>query len=246
MHDRTRSTVAQTTETQTTETRTSDAKQRVTPVWDLFIRVFHWLLVAALGTAWWTGNQGDFDLMEWHMIAGYTVLGLVLFRVIWGVIGSYHTRFNHFYHDPVSTLSYLRLLLRNRAPTYTGHNPLGSWMVYLLLLLCVTQAGLGLFSSDDIFIEGPLARAVDSETVRLMTYWHKTLVDYFLITVGLHLLGVAYHQFIKGEPLIQAMFHGKKPAAEDTPRYPYAPIWLGLMTASLSAAIIWYAINRLL
>lgn len=230
---------------QNTENSTDTKQHHPTPVWDLFTRVFHWLLVAALAVAWWTGNQGDFDLMEWHMIAGYTVLGLILFRVIWGVIGSHYSRFGQLSYSPITTLTYLRQLLSNRAPTYTGHNPLGSWMVYLLLALSVTQAGLGLFSSDDIFIEGPLARSVDSETVRLMTYWHKTLVDYFLLAVGLHLLGVVYHQFIKGEPLIQAMLHGRKPAAEDTPRHPFAPIWLGMMIASLSAAIIWYAVNRL-
>jgi len=231
--------------TQKNEKITEAVHRPQTPVWDLFTRVFHWLLVAALTAAWWTGNQGGFDLMEWHMIAGYTVLGLILFRIIWGMIGSYHSRFEHFAHGPLTTLSYLRLLLSNRAPTYTGHNPLGSWMVYLLLLLSVTQAGLGLFASDDIFMEGPLARSVDKDTVRLMTYWHKTLIDYFLIAVGLHLLGVAYHQFIKGEPLIQAMLHGKKPADKNEPHHPYAPIWLGMMIAALSAAIIWYAVNRL-
>ncbi|WP_168927416.1 cytochrome b/b6 domain-containing protein [Nitrincola alkalilacustris] len=233
------------TRTQKAESSTDTKQHDLTPVWDLFTRAFHWLLVAALAVAWWTGDQGDFDLMEWHMIAGYTVLGLILFRVIWGIIGSHYSRFGQFSYSPITTLTYLRQLLSNRAPTYMGHNPLGSWMVYLLLLLSATQAGLGLFASDDIFIEGPLARSVDSDTVRLMTSWHKTLVDYFLLAVGLHLLGVAYHQFIKREPLVQAMIHGRKPADMSEPRRPFAPVWLGTMIACLSAAIIWYAVNRL-
>lgn len=119
---------------------------RSNPVWDIFIRLFHWILAASILFAWWSVEQGG-NWMDWHMRAGYLVLALILFRLIWGFIGTSHARFADFVRSPGATLNYTRALLGRREPHYSGHNPLGGWMVVILLLLCLVQAGTGLFTT---------------------------------------------------------------------------------------------------
>src|SRR5690554_788716 len=110
------------------------------PVWDIFVRLFHWTLVASILFAWWSGEQGG-NWMTWHMYAGYTVLGLVLFRLFWGFAGSHYARFAEFVRSPMATLRYTLALFKRQEPHHIGHNPLGGWMVVALLLLAAAQAG---------------------------------------------------------------------------------------------------------
>jgi len=220
------------------------AKLERKPVWDIFVRLFHWSLAASVLFAWWTSEQGG-NWMTWHMYAGYTVLGLVLFRVLWGLFGSHYARFSEFVSCPVTTFRYAMQLLRRKEPHHLGHNPLGGWMVIALLLLALAQAGTGLFANDEIFTEGPLVHLISYDLSVEITRWHKWLFDILLIAVGLHLLGVIYHQLLKKEKLVQAMLHGKKTAAAEHPAYPYAPALRGLALALVSAAIIWGLLNLL-
>ena len=229
------------------------------PVWDIFVRLFHWTLVASILFAWWSGTTGGyvnetfnlaglsfslkFDVMTWHMYAGYTVLTLVLFRLMWGFTGSHYARFSQFVRSPFATLRYTGQMLKGQDPHYLGHNPLGGWMVLLLLLLAVAQAGTGLFANDEIFIEGPLANLVSSGMSVEITRWHRRLFDFLLIAIGLHLLGVFYHQLFKREKLVQAMLHGRKPAPADSPSIPFAPFLLGVALVLIAAAIVWALIN---
>jgi cytochrome b len=118
-------------------------------------------------------------------------------------------------------------------------------MVLLLLLLAAAQAGTGLFANDEVFIEGPLASLVSSSMSVEITRWHRWLFDILLIAIGLHLLGVIYHQLFKREKLVQAMLHGRKPAAADAPSYPFAPLLRGLLLALVAAAIVWSLLNLL-
>lgn len=186
-------------------------KTRSNPVWDIFIRLFHWILAASILFAWWSVEQGG-NWMDWHMRAGYLVLALILFRLIWGFIGSSHARFADFVRSPGATLNYARALLARREPHYSGHNPLGGWMVVVLLLLCLVQAGTGLFTTDDIFIEGPLNSLVSSDLADTLTSIHRFNFNLLQAAVALHLAGVIFHQVFKREPLVQAMIHGHKPA----------------------------------
>ncbi|SEB13146.1 cytochrome b/b6 domain-containing protein [Marinobacterium iners] len=220
------------------------AKLERKPVWDIYVRLFHWTLAASILFAWWTSEQGG-NWMSWHMYAGYTVLGLVLFRLMWGFAGSHHARFSEFVRSPITTARYALQMLQRREPHHLGHNPLGGWMVVALLLLAAAQASTGLFANDEIITEGPLVHLISYDLSVEITRWHKWLFDILLIAIGLHLLGVIYHQLFKREKLVQAMLHGRKPASADAPSYPFAPFLRGLLLALVAAAIVWNLLNLL-
>lgn len=214
------------------------------PVWDIYVRLFHWSLASSILFAWWSGEQGG-NWMQWHMYAGYTVLGLVLFRLMWGFAGSYYARFAEFVRSPAHTLRYGLKLIRHEEPHYTGHNPLGGWMVLGLLLLSTAQAGTGLFANDEIFTEGPLVHLVSYDLSVEITRWHKLIFDALIIAIALHLVGVIVHQVFKREKLVQAMLHGRKPVDAYRPEQTGVPLLRGLVLALGSAAVVWALLNLL-
>lgn len=214
----------------------ASTKTQSLPVWDVFTRLFHWGLVGAIGFAWWSGEEGG-NWMSWHMIAGYSVVSLVLFRLIWGFTGSPYSRFKEFLRGPGFTLSYLKQVLSGKAPTYTGHNPLGGWMVLALIVLCAVQGITGLFATDDIFTEGPLTSMVSGDTASFLTSVHKINFNVLLAAVGLHLFGVVYHQRIKREPLVQGMIHGRKPVSDVHTHPALAPFMRGAIVAAIALAL---------
>lgn len=212
------------------------------PVWDIFIRLFHWSLAGSLGFAWWSAEQGG-NWMIWHMYAGYTVLSLILFRLIWGIVGSPYARFRQFVRSPGQTLVYLRDMLLRREPHYAGHNPAGGWMVVVLLALCLAQGVTGLFANDDIMTEGPLVQFISYDLSLSITSWHHLFFNLLMAAVGLHLLGVFYHQRLRNEPLIQGMLHGRKPALRPAYCGEPAPFWKGALTAGVSALLFLVLFN---
>ncbi len=122
-------------------------------VWDPLVRLFHWALVAAFFIAYFTQDEW----LRWHVIAGYTVTGLLLFRLVWGFVGPRYARFSDFVYPPATALSYTLQALRGEAARYIGHNPAGGAMVmFLLLSLTLTAvSGLLLYGADAW--QGPLA-----------------------------------------------------------------------------------------
>lgn len=215
------------------------------PIWDIFIRVYHWLLVAGIGFAWWTIEQGG-DWMEWHMYSGILVLSLVLFRVIWGFVGGGgYARFNQFVRSPSVTLRYARDLMRNKEAHYVGHNPMGGWAVIALLLFCAIQAGTGLFTTDDIAFDGPLNHLISSALASDITRFHKQFFNILLGMIVLHIAAILFHQLVRNEKLIQAMFSGKKPAENAVDIVTSKPLSIknslifGAITAAIAAAVIW-------
>ena len=140
-------------------------------VWDWPIRLYHWLLVALFITSWISAEIGG-NAMQYHLWSGYAVLGLVLFRVLWGVVGSETARFAHFMRGPSAVLAYTRSWFKPDYHAALGHNPLGGWSVIALLLAIVFQALTGLFSNDDIANEGPLYHLVNKGTSDLISQTH--------------------------------------------------------------------------
>lgn len=184
-------------------------------VWDPFVRLFHWTLVAAIGFSWWSAGRGfdweaGINWNQWHERSAYLVIALVVLRVIWGFIGSPYARFKNILFSPAHTFQYLVSLLKRQEKTYLGHNPLGALGVFMLLLLCLVQAGTGLFATDDIMFDGPLRDWVSYDLSIQLTRIHKWLFNALLAVIGLHVTGVLYHQIFRKEKLIQAMFTGKK------------------------------------
>ena len=120
-------------------------------VWDLPTRIFHWTVVVLVAVSWFSADQG---FMRVHLWSGLTLLALLLFRILWGVLGSTTSRFRDFLHPPRKVMAYLRA--RDDA-LYAGHNPAGGWMVALMIAVLLAQALTGLFSNDGLHFTGPLA-----------------------------------------------------------------------------------------
>lgn len=183
-------------------------------VWDLPVRLFHWGLVALLAFQFWSGKTGG-NAMEYHMAAGYLILALVLFRITWGFAGSMHARFASFLTGPGPAIAYAgRLLSKSPAPV-AGHNPLGGWMVVVMLISLLVQAGTGLFSNDDIATEGPLAGLISKALSDRLTTIHAWNFKLLLVLSVLHVAAVLFHVLAKKENLVGAMVQGKAPT---TPR----------------------------
>lgn len=188
-------------------------------VWDLPVRFFHWLLVAAVVVSYYTmkteGAPFDFPV-EIHAKAGYIALGLLIFRWVWGLTGTHHARFSNFIYSPANTFRYLRGMLSGQGAAYAGHNPLGGLAVLALLLSLSVQVGSGLFLTDDIFFNAPLYSYVSSDTSSVMRKIHTWNGNLLLVLIGLHLLALLVHS-LKGEKLVGAMFTGYKhlPEAAD-------------------------------
>ncbi|MFY0988954.1 cytochrome b/b6 domain-containing protein [Halomonas sp. C05BenzN] len=191
-------------------------------VWDLPVRLFHWGLVGAVGLSFHTMKTGGAPFLfpvEIHARAGYVILGLLLFRWLWGLVGSPHARFAGFLRSPATMLRYGRRLLAGRPPAFAGHNPLGGLMVLLMLIALTFQAVSGLFLSDDIFFTAPLHDTVPRSVSRTLGSLHHWNAQFLIVLVALHLLALVVHR-LKGERLVGAMITGRKSlhgAPEDEP-----------------------------
>lgn len=175
-------------------------------VWDLPIRIFHWSLALAVTVAIVTGKAGG-TWMGIHGKAGLTIVGLVVFRVVWGFVGSTHARFLTFAPSPAKLRAYLKGRWQG-----VGHNPLGALSVFALLGLLALQAGTGLFANDDIAFAGPYFASVDSTLAVRLTGWHHLLANILLGLVVLHVIAIAFHAGVKKDNLVKPMLTGWKEA----------------------------------
>lgn len=205
------------------------------PVWDLPVRVFHWSLVALIALQYASGQFGWLDT-GWHMRLGYAVLALVLWRLLWGLFGSETSRFNRFVRGPLATLAYARTLLAGQAAHAPGHNPLGAWSVLAMLAALLVQSVSGLFTSDDIFHEGPLVAKAGPAMVDWMGRVHAFNRWLLLALIAAHILAVFLHSLLTRHNLVKAMVHGKAPAAM-APRLAHPVRALGLL--AVSAGLVW-------
>ena len=146
------------------------------------------------------------NAIQWHAYCGYTALALILFRVIWGFVGSQYARFANFVPSPATLIAYLR----GQVDGGLGHNPLGALSVIALLAVVLIQALTGLFADDDIFFQGPLAKYVPNDTVALLTSIHHFNQYLIFALVGLHIAAISYYYFIKRENLVGPMVTGDK------------------------------------
>jgi len=183
-------------------------------VWDLPTRVFHWSFAAVVTASIISAKAEAYD---WHFRFGYAALALLAFRLVWGVVGPRYARFSSFLPHPARALAYLRGVPHDRP----GHNPLGAWSVYALLLIVALQAGTGLFTSDDVMVEGPLLDMVSHGTADVLGRLHRLNETLIYAVIALHLGAVIWYGRVKRRPLVRAMITGDAdiaiaaPAARD-------------------------------
>jgi cytochrome b len=208
-------------------------------VWDPFVRLFHWLLVAGVITQLATAE----DFKRVHVLVGYTIAALIILRIIWGLVGSRHARFKDFIYPPTDIFAYLKSLIQGRPRHYIGHNPAGGAMVCALLLLisltaltgiktlgAVGKGPLALHSpgvtarawaddqsyrdqDEDDHAETPHSHSVNKAKAHFWKEIHETLVGTTLFLIGLHLFGVIVSSYVHRENLIGAMITGNKKVA---------------------------------
>ncbi len=183
-------------------------------VWDLPTRVFHWALALCIVALVITGNVGG-NAMVWHFRIGLTVLALLLFRLVWGLVGGRWSRFAAFIYSPGSIINYLK---GNGKPEHSvGHTPAGAGSVFALLTVLLAQVASGLVSDDEISNAGPLTRFVSTATVNFATNYHANIGKWIiLVLVVLHIAAIVFY-YRRKQNLIKPMLQGDKHVAVAVP-----------------------------
>jgi cytochrome b len=180
-------------------------------IWDPVTRLWHWVLVVAISAGWSFGKFMSFDTIQWHFYIGYFVLGLMVFRYLWGFVGPQPIRYRALIPGFSETIQYLRNIGKRKPSGSAGHNPVGSLSVIAMVLIITAQASSGLFvESDDFFESGPMVQYVSEATVAQMTWWHRFIADIVLILVVTHVAAILFYLLWKKENLIKPMFTGWK------------------------------------
>jgi cytochrome b len=212
------------------------------PMWDLPVRLFHWAFAVFFGLSWITGQLEKRDL---HYQSGMILLGLVVFRVLWGLVGSPTARFSHFLHWPTAALVYLRRSFAHRLPSHShGHNAAGGLMVAALVVLIGLQALSGMSSTDDVLFEGPLYGRWPDWLGSILEKIHRPLALVLLVLALLHILVIVLYQLLKRENLVRAMIVGRARLprsiarmAEQDGSTKSAPLWRALVCALIATAV---------
>ena len=226
-----------------TTKKTSGTQDRSVRVWDLPTRLFHWALVILVVTSFATGVIGG-NAMQYHLWSGYTILTLVVFRIIWGIVGSRTARFAVFVSSPRAVLQYAKTLLDRDHPRYLGHNPMGGWSIVAMLTALLVQVSTGLFASDDISTQGPLYGWVSNDVSRWLTQIHLFNLSVIVVLVGLHLAAILFYLVVKHENLIKPMVTGNKrwlaPVGQQT---TFAPLWKACVALLVSILAVYLLIR---
>jgi cytochrome b len=207
---------------------------RPVKVWDLPVRLTHWSFAVIVPAMYFTAEN---SLWGWHLRLGHVLLGLLIFRLIWGVVGSRTARFSSFVRGPRTVLDYLRG--RGGTGDAVGHNPLGALAVIALLSVMLTQAGMGLFAGDPYDgATGPLNPLIGVATADMLTDWHKTFFYVVLGMVALHLSAIALYAGIKFDNLIGPMITGKRDVAPNVEGIAAVPVGTAITALAVSAGIV--------
>ncbi|AKS40839.1 cytochrome b/b6 domain-containing protein [Wenzhouxiangella marina] len=217
-----------------------DGKGRL--VWDWPLRLWHWLFALCILGAWISGEWGGFDWRQWHLWFGQAAVGLLIFRLAWGLCGPRHARFASFLPGPRRLLAYLKTLPQRNAPASAGHNPLGALAVLALLVILAVQVGTGLFISDDILYEGPWFVAVSEATADFASRIHHQLAWPIGALIALHLIAIGFYRIYKRQDLTRAMITGRKPADQvpESASIPGSRTLLALVLIVLIALFSWW------
>lgn len=219
-------------------------------VWDVPVRLFHWLLVLLLATSYFSGRAGG-DWMQLHFWSGYAILTLLFFRLAWGFVGSTTARFSSFLKGPAAAFTHVEHLFRKEGPRDVGHNPLGGAMVLVLIFAVLAQVVTGLFTADTDtgMVNGPLALKVADKWVERATDFHAWWINILIILAAIHVAAVVLYLVWKRHNLIGPMVTGRKridqavePGAP-TPRLAFASSRLAVSLLLASAALVYFIVR---
>jgi cytochrome b len=219
----------------------NDSEQKI-QVWDAPTRLFHWLTAALVLAAYVTWRL---DWMDWHAKAGYAVLALVIFRLLWGVVGSDTARFSRFVTSPRRAFHHLKHALRREPDHQVGHNPAGAWMVLLLLALLLGETLSGLYVANDVADQGPLTELVPARIANAITALHWILWDALLAAIALHVLAIAIYAIAKGHDLLTPMVTGRKRMPPEVPRPRIGSLVRASLLLGVSALAVAVLVNVL-
>jgi len=210
---------------------------RVVRVWDLPVRLFHWLIVALVAAAYATWRL---NWIVWHGWIGDLVLALVLFRLLWGFFGSETARFSHFLARPAIVFQHLKYVFLREPDRQVGHNPAGGWMVLLLLALLLAEALTGIYVANDIADVGPLTAVVPAAAANAVDASHAILWNVLLAAITAHVLAIAGYAAIKGQNLVRPLVTGKKVLPEPViaPRMASLARAAAVLAGGAAAAIL--------
>lgn len=218
----------------------------VVRIWDLPTRVFHITLLLLIAGMYVTGNVGE-DWMRFHFLLGYAVFTLILFRLVWGFVGGYWSRFSNFIPTPRRLFQYVRTLRLNAHQQAVGHNPLGALSVLAFLLVILAQVITGFCSDNEISSAGPWTALISGQWVGWATRYHTDIGQVLLLfLIGLHVATVLFYKFFKQEDLIVPMLKGNKTLSIDTPSSKdNAPTRCGALVVLVGCAYLVYRLVNL-
>jgi len=204
-------------------------------VWDAPTRLFHWAIVILLAVSYFSYR---YDNIQLHFLSGYAMLTLLLFRLVWGFIGSDTSRFGRFLRSPLEGLRHLARFGRREPDTEMGHNAAGGWMVLALLLVLAAQVGTGLFSRTDYGEAGPLSHRITAAASDQITGLHGTIFNVILGLITLHILAIIAYAVVKRHNLVRAMVTGRKrlPATMRQPHFA-SPLLAAVVLAAAAGVV---------
>ena len=209
-------------------------------VWDLPLRLFHWLLVASMVASYVTAKF--IDDRQWHFYVGYWTIGLLVFRILWGFFGPRHARFASFIHSPSAIWLYVKGIFRRGSAPSIGHNPVGGLMVLLMQVLMSIQAATGLFTTDAIIWAGPYNPSVSESTASFLSTVHNWNFNVIIAAVILHVAAILFYAFYKKQNLVVPMLNGHKPAAlvPDHEAISSSQLFKALVMSLLAAGFVYW------
>lgn len=216
-------------------------------VWDLPVRICHWGLVAIIIFQYLSAEILDDNwlpnTMQWHFYAGYTCISLLVFRLCWGLFGTYYAKFSQFMVKPSIAIAYLNN--RNAFSEFIGHNPAGAYSIVALITLMLTQAISGLFISDEIFTDGPYYGVLSDVGQNIANFLHHNVFYLLLGFIALHIMTIIYYKIKHKTPLTKAMITGKKVVSEPQHVKSNFP-WVGFTASILITALAMYLLLDIL
>jgi len=206
-------------------------------VWDFPIRAIHWAIAGLFSFLWWSERAGD---IAHHKLAGFALLGLIIFRIYWGIAGSETARFSNFIHGPRDMWRYLR----GRTGTVIGHNPIGAVSVLVMLILLAGESTLGLLAIDEDGLEsGPFAPMVGFDWAQVAARWHALLFDMLVAVILVH-IGAILLYGVAGRNLLLPMITGRAEMPADASP-PKSASWWSLLVGLILAVATFFALWRL-